>query len=194
MQPDEHDRPGGDEEEIVARQAAVEQLDRAAQPRRARSEQILVAPDEERGVVDHQEDRERGEQLEQLGCLIDAPQQHHLDQRTDGGDGERRQDQAPPEAEPAADLGGDAVGNVDAQHVERAVGDVDDAGDAEDQRQPGADEEQPGRRRQSVERLKQEGVERHRMTARLMRLSSPRKSLVRHPEAAAHAGKFTQPA
>ena len=37
--------------------------------------------------------------------------------------------------------------------------DIDDARDAEDQRQPGADEEQAGRRGQPVERLKQEGVE-----------------------------------
>ena len=77
------------------------------------------------------------------------------------GHDQRREDEAAPEAEAAADLGGDAVGNVDAQHVERAVGDIDDAADAEDQRQAGADEEQAGSGGQAVERLEEEGVERH---------------------------------
>ena len=39
--------------------------------------------------------------------------------------------------------------------------DIDDAGDAEDQRQPGRDEEQAGGGGESVERLEEEGVEGH---------------------------------
>jgi hypothetical protein len=162
MQAEEHDRPGRDQEDVIAREPPVEELDRAAQPRRARPEQVLVAPDEQRGVVDHQQDREGRQQLEQLGRLVDAAQQQDLDQRADRGDRERRDEETAPKAEPAADLGRDAVGDVDAQHVERAVGDVDDAGDAEDQRQSGTDEEQSGRGREPVERLEQEGVEGHR--------------------------------
>src|SRR5262249_42097758 len=52
---------------------------------------------------------------------------------------------------------------------------VDDAGDAEDQRQPGADEEQPGRGGEPVERLKEKGVEGHLVIGPLTQLSSPRK-------------------
>jgi hypothetical protein len=41
------------------------------------------------------------------------------------------------------------------------VGDIDDARDAEDQREAGAHEEQAGRRGEAVERLEQEGFETH---------------------------------
>ena len=172
VQADQHDRPGGDQEQVVAREAAIENFDRAAQARRPRSEQILVAPDPERRVVDDQQHREGGEQLEQLRRLIDAAKQQDLDQRADGRDQQRGEHDGAPEAEPAAHLGRDAVGNVDAQHVERAVGDVDDARDAEDQRQAGADEEQAGGGGKPVERLEQESVEGHQRLPRApLRLS-----------------------
>ena len=48
------------------------------------------------------------------------------------------------------------VGDVDAEHVERAVREVDDARDAEDQRQPGRDQEQRRRAGQPVEQLDEE--------------------------------------
>ena len=161
VQADQHDRPGDDQEQVVAREAAIENFDRAAQARRARSEQIFVAPDPERRIVDDQQHREGGEQLEQLRRLVDAPKQQDLDQRADRRDQQRGEHDGAPEAKSAAHLGRDAVGNVDAQHVERAVGDVDDARDAEDQRQAGADEEQAGGGRKPVECLEQESVERH---------------------------------
>jgi len=41
------------------------------------------------------------------------------------------------------------------------VGDIDDAGDAENQRQTRAHEEQAGRRGKPVERLEKEGFETH---------------------------------
>ena len=64
-----------DQEQVVARQAAAEDLDGAAQARRARPEQIFRAPQPQRRVVDHEHEREGGEQLEQFGRGIDAPQQ-----------------------------------------------------------------------------------------------------------------------
>ena len=129
-------------------------------------EQIFVAPDPERRIIDDQQHREGGKELEQLRHLIDAAKQQNLDQRADDRDQQRGEHDGAPESEPTAHLGRDAVGNVDAQHVERAVGDVDDARDAEDQRQAGADEEQTGGGSKSVERLKQESVEGHqRFTA-----------------------------
>ena len=120
----------------------------------------------ERGVVDDQHQREGGEQLEQFGRAIDAPQQHDLDQRADARRRRRRgRDDAAPEAERAADLGGEGVGDVGPQHIEGPVRDIDDAGDAEDQRQAGGDKEQAGGGREPVERLEQEGVESHRSLA-----------------------------
>ena len=162
VEQEEDERTGEEQEQVVGRKAAVEDLDRAAQARRARAEQVLVAPDPERGVVDDQQHREGREQLEEFGRLVDAPQQQDFDRGADRRDRKRREQQAAPESETATDLGRNAVGDVDAQHVERTVRDVHDPRHAEDQRQAGADEEQAGGGGEPVERLKQEGVERHR--------------------------------
>ena len=77
----------------------------------------------------------------------------HLDQRADRAHCQRRQRQRGPEAQPRAQALHQAVSDVDPQHEERAVGEVDDAGDAEDQRQPSAHQEQRGRTGQAVEQL-----------------------------------------
>ena len=47
-------------------------------------------------------------------------------------------------------------GEVDAEHVERAVREVHYAGDAEDQRKPGRDEEERARRREAIQELQQD--------------------------------------
>src|SRR6266404_2296269 len=160
------ERTDDDQEKVVARKVAPENFDRAAQARSARPEQVFGSPHVLRRVVDDQDQREGGEQLEQLRRLIDAAQQQHLDQRperrhqhTGGGD-------AAPEAERAAHLGGESRGEIEPQHVERAVGDIDDAGDAENERQPGAHEKQARRRGEPVERLKEEGLKSHETRSR----------------------------
>ena len=84
----EHDGPCRDQHEVVARKAAAENVDGVAQARRARTQQVLRTPQPQRRVVDHEHEREGGEQLEQLGHVIDAAQQHHLDRRTDRRDAE----------------------------------------------------------------------------------------------------------
>ena len=66
VQQQQYDRADGDQEQVVAREAAAEDLDRAAQAGRARAEQVLRSPDVLRDVVDDQHEREGGEQLEQL--------------------------------------------------------------------------------------------------------------------------------
>ena len=58
----------------------------------------------------------------------------------------------------AVSPGDDAVGDVDAQHVERAVREVHDPRHAEDQRQPDGDQEERRRARQAVEELDDDGV------------------------------------
>ena len=161
MQREQHGGTDHDQKQVIARQATSQDLDRIAQAGRARPEQVFRAPDPEHGVVDHQQQRERREQLEQLRRTIDASQQDDLDCPADQPDHDRGGDDAAPEAEPAADLQREARRDVRAQHVQRAVGDVDDAGDAEDQRQADGDEEQPGRGGEPIERLEQEGVEAH---------------------------------
>ena len=149
MQRQQHHRADKNQEQVVARQLAAEHFDRAAQARRARPEQVFRSPQPERGVVDDQHQREGGEQLEQFGRAINPPQQHDLDQRADDADDKRGGDDAAPEAERAADMGGEGIGDVGPQHIEGPVRDIDDAGDAEDQRQAGGDEE-TGRTRRTV--------------------------------------------
>ena len=157
----QYDRAHGDQEQVVAREIAPEDFDRAAQTRRPRPEQVLRSPDVLSHIVDDQDEREGGEQLEQLRRLIDAAQQQDLDQAAERRHHHARGDDAAPEAEHAAHLEGDGRGEIEPQHVERAVGDIDDARDAEDQREAGAHEEQAGRRGEAVERLEQEGFETH---------------------------------
>src|SRR5262249_43967403 len=85
-------------------------------------------------------------------------------------------DDAAPKAERPAHLGGEARGEIKPQHVERAVGDVDDAGDAENERQPGAHEKQARGGGEPVERLKEEGFKTHGT-------KKPRRTAPRSPRA-----------
>src|SRR3989344_4146560 len=87
------------------------------------------------------------------GPLVDAAQQHHLHQSAQRPHHHRRQQQRGPEAQAGAQLGHQRIGHIDADHEERAMRKVDDARDTEDQRQPGAHQEQRGGPRQSVEQL-----------------------------------------
>ena len=68
-------------------------------------------------------------------------------------------DHAAPEARARwrrRERGDQRPGDIGAQHVERAMREVHDPRDAEDDRQPGRDEEQRGRARQPVQRLDEE--------------------------------------
>ena len=60
-----------------------------------------------------------------------------------------------------ADMTGEAHGEIEAHHVERAMRNVDDSGDAEDQRQSSADQEQTGGSSKSVQRLEQKSFKAH---------------------------------
>ena len=80
VQQTERDRRDDDQEGIVARQIAAEDLDGAAQAGSARPEQIFRSPQPQRRIIDDKEQREGGEQLEQLRRGIDTPQQQNLDQ------------------------------------------------------------------------------------------------------------------
>src|SRR5262249_8808489 len=155
------ERTDDDQEQVVARKVAPENFDRAAQARRARPEQVFGSPHVLRRVVDDQDQREGGEQLEQLRRLIDAAQEQYLDQRPQRPHHQSGSDDAAPKAERPAHFDGEARGEVKPQHVEGAVGDIDDAGDAENERQPGAHEKQARRGGESVERLKEEGFKTH---------------------------------
>ena len=154
MQRDQHQRRDRDQENVVARHAPPENVDGAAQTGRPRAEQILGSPKPQRRVVDDQKQRESGEQLKQFRRRINASQQQHFDQRADDTDRDRADDDPAPEAQRAVEPGRQCNGDIGAKHIERAVRQIDDAGDAEDERKAGCDQEQTGRRRQTVDRLK----------------------------------------
>ena len=159
----QHDRADGDQQQVVGRDAAAQDLDRHGEAGRARTDQVLGAPGEQRDVLDHQHDGEGREQLEQFGRLVDAAQHQHLDQHADQADRERRQHDRAPEAEGrAAQRLDQAVGAVEAQHVERAVREVDDPRHAEDQRQAGRHQEQRRRGGQPVQELDDDARRRSR--------------------------------
>ena len=165
----QHRRTDRDQEQVVLGERAAEDLDRPAQARRARSEEILGAPEPEREVLDDERQREGREQLEELRRVIDAPQDGDLDQGADHTHHQRRGDHPTPESRRArVELRDEAVSDVDPQHVQRAVREVHDPRDAEDQRQADGDEKQRRRARQTVEELdsyrSQGGVLAHELT------------------------------
>ena len=163
---DQHQRADGDEEQVVLRNRAAEELERAGESRRARPEQVFGAPDRQHGVAHDQHDRERRRELQQFRRRVEPLQQQRFDQCADDGDDECGEHHAEPERDGAAADGGreevaEPVRAVRAQHVQRAMREVDDARDAEDQREAGGDQEQRRRRRQAVQQLEEKRRERH---------------------------------
>ena len=86
---------------------------------------------EQHEILDRERDAEGREQLEQFRRLVDAAQQDDLDQRSDRGDDDRGEGDRAPEADRAAQPIREREADVGAQHVERAMREIDDAGDAE---------------------------------------------------------------
>ena len=138
----EHDRAEHDQEQIVGRDILAEEIDRALEAGRAAADQIVRAPDQHHEVLHHQRQAEGGEQLEQFRRMIDPAQQHHLDQHAEDGDDKGGDDDAAPKAERAGKALGQRERDIGADHVEGAMGEIDDAGDAEDDREAGRHQEQ----------------------------------------------------
>ena len=158
----EHHRAEHDQQDIVGRHRLAEQVERAAQAGRATPEQIVRAPDQDHEVFDHQGQAEGREQLEQFGRAIDPAQQHHLDDDADQRDDQRRADDAAPEAERARKPLGEREREIGAEHVEGAMREVHDPGDAEDDRQARSHEKQRGRAGESGQKLREIKAHRHR--------------------------------
>ena len=145
----EDDGAGRDQHQVVARQRLAQDHHGTPEIGRARSQLVLRAPAPERQVLDHQDDAEGGDQLEELGRAVDAAEDEDLDERADDAHDQCRAEQRQPEravaaAEPVAEEADEGQAEIGAQHVERAVREIDHARDAEDQRQAGRDQEQAG--------------------------------------------------
>ena len=156
----QHQRSHRDQEQLVGREAVSQDVERTTQPRRARAQDIERAPDLEHQVLHDQDDAEGGEQLEQLRHLVDPSQQHELHRHADqpdadggrqhGGEEHRK---AAGDVEQARD---ERDAEVGAQHVERAMCEIDDARDAEHDRQPRRNDEQRRGAGEPVQRLHEE--------------------------------------
>ena len=92
----EHQRRQRDQQQVVGREGLAEEVDRALEARRARAEQLARPPDQQHEILDDERDAEGREQLEQFRRVVDAAQQHHLDQRADRGDDERGEQRSRP--------------------------------------------------------------------------------------------------
>ena len=97
-----------------------------------------------------------------VAAAVEVAQQRPLEGHADQPDDDRRDDERHQKA------AGDhvrGVADIGAEHEDDAVGEIDDAHDAEDQRQPARDEEQDRRLRERVEALRQDEAEPiHRMS------------------------------
>ena len=108
---------------------------------------------EQHEILDGERDAEGREQLEQFRRLVDATQQDDLDQRSDRGDDDRGEGDRAPEADRAAQPIREREADVGAQHEERAMREIDDAGDAKDDREAGSDQKQRAGAREAGDEL-----------------------------------------
>ena len=96
------------------------------------------------------------------GAAVDALQQQRSISAPIAATASAASSNAAPEAErTASERFGERPREVRAQHVERAVREIDDARDAEDQRQAGGDEKQRRRPGEAVQELREQGGGRH---------------------------------
>ncbi len=90
-QREQHERPDGEQEEVVGRDHAAEDVDRRRRaPARAGRAGPPAPQIGEHGVADDQDDAEGRGELQQLGRRVDALQQQRFDQRADERDDRAR--------------------------------------------------------------------------------------------------------
>ena len=135
VQAQQHEWPHGDEQQVIGRELAAQQLNRTLQTRCTRAKQFFRAPQPQGGILDHQHQRKRGQQLKQLRRFVDAAQQADFRQRTEYAAHQWREQQRRPEADDGLQHFHAGKGQIRTQHEEGAMRKVDDARDAKNQRQ-----------------------------------------------------------
>ena len=131
----QHERPERDQEEIVGRNALAKDDDRACEPRRAGAKQILGPPDQEHEVLHHERRAESREKLEQFGGAVDPAQEQDLERRPHEADQRHRGEHPNPEAQRTGQTLRQGEGEIGAQHEKRAMREIHNARDPEDQRE-----------------------------------------------------------
>ncbi|MNE49104.1 hypothetical protein D3C80_1436020 [compost metagenome] len=99
----------------------------------------VVAPEDALQGVEHQDQAEGQQHLVEVVALVQRLHQEALDQHAEA-DGQRHGEEDGEEQ--VADQRGQPPGQVGADHVQGAVGQVDDVHDAEDQRETAGDQKQ----------------------------------------------------
>ena len=129
-QPDQDDREA--EDRVVD---AARERDRAGEKLGAREIERKGAEHPARSLGKDQNQREGGEHLIEMVAAVEPPDDGDLHDGARCGSGRQARREPDPEG---AGRGGDGRAGEGADHVERTVGEVDEAHDAEDQRQPAA--------------------------------------------------------
>jgi hypothetical protein len=156
----EHQRSDRGQQQVVFGNQRAANADRAFQAGRPRRKPFLRPPERQHGVLHDQRHAEGRQQLEDLRRRVDPSQHHYLDHDANGGDHERRENEPAEKPEGCRrQRGRHRRRDVGTKHVKRAVREVDDTRDAEDQCQPGADEEQRRAVRESREELTEDEVQ-----------------------------------
>jgi hypothetical protein len=109
-------------------------------------------------LVDHQDQSERQQHLGQMIAAVQQPHEHGFQQQPGQ---ERDGDAADHRQQVAAGGEHDPVGQIRAQHIERAVGEIDDAENAEHQRQSAGHQEQHHSVLHGIQELNAKGDEVH---------------------------------
>ena len=121
----------------------------------------LRAPDEACAVLDDESQAEREQQAVERIAPVNAPDERALDEQTDDGGQQRRNQQRAPEA----DVGCDRVRDVAADDEEAAMSEVDDIAEIENQRQPERHQHVKRTDDQSVRDVEEEKLGHRRLTS-----------------------------
>ena len=133
-----------DQRQVVHRDRLIQYMHDTRQSRSARSKKILGPPNYESQILNDEDDPEGRDELEQLRRPVHTAQNHELHEHADNADRDASQQRRQPESDWPGQPLQERVADVGPQHVERAVGEIDDPGDPEDQRQPGCNEKKCG--------------------------------------------------
>ena len=154
---------------------AGQELDGGVEPGRQREIHARRAPDQAHQLVEEQNEPEGTEHVVEMVAAVEPPHGDHLDRHPDQ---ERRHQRESDAAEERVGEAGEGRGEVGAQHVERAVRQVDEVHDAEHQRQSGSEQEQQEPELQPVQELLEEEqhgfVDRHPLLHPSSRKLEPR--------------------
>ena len=146
-QREHRDRSERHHEHAVAGDKEVLVAQRIRQPSGHGEGQGLRAPDDARAVLEHESQAEGQQQAVERIASVDPADQQALDEKAEKRGQQRRHDQRAPEAE----IGHQRIGEIGADRQEAAMGEIDHAGQVEDERQ--------AERHQRIERADDETVE-----------------------------------